>query len=41
MKKLEPTSAKAMVKGQADRLNSKFHLGGYNMIFEPYESGGD
>ena len=39
--KLEPTSAKAMVKGQADRLNSAFHLGGYNMIFEPYESGGD
>ncbi|KIM40467.1 hypothetical protein M413DRAFT_412369 [Hebeloma cylindrosporum] len=29
--KLEPTAAKAMVKGQADRLDSAFHLG-YNMI---------
>ncbi|KAK4052639.1 ATP-dependent RNA helicase mtr4 [Microbotryomycetes sp. JL221] len=29
--KLEPTAAKGMVKGQADRLDSAFHLG-YNMI---------
>ncbi|KAF5354108.1 hypothetical protein D9756_007310 [Leucocoprinus leucothites] len=29
--KLEPTAAKAMVKGEADRLDSAFHLG-YNMI---------
>ncbi|KIY70037.1 antiviral helicase [Cylindrobasidium torrendii FP15055 ss-10] len=29
--KLEPTSAKEMIKGQADRLDSAFHLG-YNMI---------
>ena len=29
--KIEPDSAKAMVKGQADRLDSAFHLG-YNMI---------
>lgn len=29
--KLEPSSAKTMVKGEADRLNSAFHLG-YNMI---------
>ncbi|KAF8443754.1 antiviral helicase [Boletus edulis BED1] len=29
--KLEPTSAKTMVKGEADRLDSAFHLG-YNMI---------
>ena len=29
--KLEPESAKSMVKGQADRLDSAFHLG-YNMI---------
>jgi ATP-dependent RNA helicase DOB1 len=29
--KLEPDSAKSMVKGQADRLDSAFHLG-YNMI---------
>ena len=29
--KLEPTSAKEMVKGEADRLDSAFHLG-YNMI---------
>jgi ATP-dependent RNA helicase DOB1 len=29
--KLEPTAAKTMVKGEADRLNSAFHLG-YNMI---------
>jgi len=28
---LEPTAAKAMVKGEADRLNSAFHLS-YNMI---------
>ncbi|KIJ60732.1 hypothetical protein HYDPIDRAFT_116767 [Hydnomerulius pinastri MD-312] len=29
--KLEPTSAKTMIKGEADRLDSAFHLG-YNMI---------
>ena len=29
--KLEPSAAKVMVKGEADRLNSAFHLG-YNMI---------
>jgi len=29
--KLEPNSAKEMVKGEADRLDSAFHLG-YNMI---------
>ncbi|PWZ00793.1 putative MTR4-involved in nucleocytoplasmic transport of mRNA [Testicularia cyperi] len=29
--KLEPAAAKVMVKGEADRLNSAFHLG-YNMI---------
>ncbi|EKM75469.1 hypothetical protein AGABI1DRAFT_46451 [Agaricus bisporus var. burnettii JB137-S8] len=29
--KLEPVAAKAMVKGEADRLDSAFHLG-YNMI---------
>ncbi|CEH14365.1 antiviral helicase [Ceraceosorus bombacis] len=29
--KLEPADAKTMVKGEADRLNSAFHLG-YNMI---------
>jgi len=29
--KLEPEAAKGMVKGQADRLDSAFHLG-YNMI---------
>ncbi|WFD33399.1 RNA helicase [Malassezia cuniculi] len=29
--KLEPAAAKTMVKGEADRLNSAFHLG-YNMI---------
>lgn len=29
--KLEPTAAKTMVKGEADRLNSAFHLG-YNMV---------
>ena len=29
--KLEPSAAKLMVKGEADRLNSAFHLG-YNMI---------
>ncbi|WFC99281.1 RNA helicase [Malassezia yamatoensis] len=29
--KLEPTAAKTMVKGEADRLDSAFHLG-YNMI---------
>ena len=29
--KLEPASAKAMVKGEADRLDSAFHLG-YNMV---------
>lgn len=29
--KLEPDAAKTMVKGEADRLNSAFHLG-YNMI---------
>ncbi|KZO90651.1 antiviral helicase [Calocera viscosa TUFC12733] len=29
--KLEPASAKNMVKGQADRLDSAFHLG-YNMV---------
>ncbi|GJJ07500.1 ATP-dependent RNA helicase mtr4 [Clathrus columnatus] len=29
--KLEPTSAKNMIKGEADRLNSAFHLG-YNMV---------
>ncbi|KIM54699.1 hypothetical protein SCLCIDRAFT_1221714 [Scleroderma citrinum Foug A] len=29
--KLEPTSAKDMIKGEADRLDSAFHLG-YNMI---------
>lgn len=29
--KLEPAAAKGMVKGQADRLDSAFHLG-YNMI---------
>ncbi len=29
--KLEPSAAKAMVKGEADRLDSAFHLG-YNMI---------
>lgn len=29
--KLEPDSAKGMVKGVADRLDSAFHLG-YNMI---------
>lgn len=29
--KLEPSAAKTMVKGEADRLNSAFHLG-YNMV---------
>lgn len=29
--KIEPEAAKGMVKGQADRLDSAFHLG-YNMI---------
>ena len=29
--KLEPDAAKGMVKGQADRLDSAFHLG-YNMV---------
>lgn len=29
--KLEPTAAKTMVKGEADRLDSAFHLG-YNMV---------
>jgi len=29
--KLEPSSAKMMVKGEADRLDSAFHLG-YNMV---------
>ena len=29
--KLEPTAAKAMIKGEADRLDSAFHLG-YNMV---------
>ncbi|KAI9570876.1 rRNA-processing arch domain-containing protein [Boletus coccyginus] len=29
--KLEPASAKAMIRGEADRLDSAFHLG-YNMI---------
>ena len=29
--KLEPTAAKDMIKGEADRLDSAFHLG-YNMI---------
>ncbi|KDR70276.1 hypothetical protein GALMADRAFT_76347 [Galerina marginata CBS 339.88] len=29
--KLEPTAAKEMVKGEADRLDSAFHLG-YNMV---------
>ncbi|KAH8996227.1 NUC185 domain-containing protein [Lactarius akahatsu] len=29
--KLEPVAAKAMIKGEADRLDSAFHLG-YNMI---------
>ncbi|KAI0036405.1 antiviral helicase [Vararia minispora EC-137] len=29
--KLEPTAAKNMIKGQADRLDSAFHLG-YNMV---------
>lgn len=29
--KLEPAAAKVMVKGEADRLNSAFHLG-YNMV---------
>lgn len=29
--KLEPTAAKGMVKGEADRLDSAFHLG-YNMV---------
>ena len=29
--KLEPSSAKGMVKGETDRLDSAFHLG-YNMI---------
>ena len=29
--KLEPAAAKAMVKGEADRLDSAFHLG-YNMV---------
>jgi ATP-dependent RNA helicase DOB1 len=29
--KLDPTAAKAMVKGEADRLDSAFHLG-YNMV---------
>jgi ATP-dependent RNA helicase DOB1 len=29
--KLEPAAAKGMVKGEADRLNSAFHLG-YNMV---------
>ncbi|PWN53889.1 antiviral helicase, partial [Violaceomyces palustris] len=29
--KLEPAAAKQMVKGEADRLNSAFHLG-YNMV---------
>lgn len=29
--KLEPTAAKEMIKGEADRLDSAFHLG-YNMI---------
>ena len=29
--KMEPQVAKGMVKGQADRLDSAFHLG-YNMI---------
>lgn len=29
--KLEPTAAKGMIKGEADRLDSAFHLG-YNMV---------
>ena len=29
--KLEPAAAKTMIKGEADRLDSAFHLG-YNMI---------
>lgn len=29
--KIEPDAAKSMVEGQADRLDSAFHLG-YNMI---------
>lgn len=29
--KLDPASAKGMVKGEADRLDSAFHLG-YNMV---------
>ena len=29
--KLEPTAAKQMIKGEADRLDSAFHLG-YNMV---------
>lgn len=29
--KLEPATAKEMIKGEADRLNSAFHLG-YNMV---------
>ncbi|KAI0051602.1 antiviral helicase [Auriscalpium vulgare] len=29
--KLEPTAAKSMIKGEADRLDSAFHLG-YNMV---------
>lgn len=29
--KLEPTAAKEMIKGEADRLDSAFHLG-YNMV---------
>ncbi|KAF9269818.1 antiviral helicase [Marasmius fiardii PR-910] len=29
--KLEPTSAKEMIKGEADRLDSAFHIG-YNMV---------
>ena len=29
--KLEPTAAKTMIKGEADRLDSAFHLG-YNMV---------
>lgn len=29
--KLEPTAAKEMIKGEADRLDSAFHVG-YNMV---------
>jgi ATP-dependent RNA helicase DOB1 len=36
--KLEPTAAKEMIKGEADRLDSAFHLG-YNMVLNLMKAG--